>query len=316
VGVDELTRLVNGYQVSQAIHVAATLGIAEALAQRPRTSAELAAAAGAHEPTLYRVLRALAAVGVFREDGDRSFALAPLGEQLREQGAWAAYIGRPAHWRAWGELLHSVRTGESAFRAAHGAGVWDYRAADPEEGAVFAAAMTAASRTEDRALLDAYDFGRFGTVVDVGGGRGGFLRALLERHPGVRGVLVELPGVAADGPYEIVEGSFFETLPPGGDAYVLKSVLHNWDDEPALDILRACRAVAPLLLVIERELGPPNAAPAAKLSDLNMLVGHGGRERTLGEYRALAAAAGFELARAVESTAGASVIECSARAPA
>jgi len=209
-----------------------------------------------------------------------------------------------------------VRTGESAFRAAHGTGVWEYRTADPEEGAVFAAAMTAASRSEDRALLDAYDFGRFGTVVDVGGGRGGFLRALLERHPGVRGVLLELPGVAGDGPYEVVEGSFFEAVPPGGDAYVLKSVLHNWDDEPALAILRACRAVAPVLLVIERELGPPNAAPAAKLSDLNMLVGHGGRERTLGEYRALAAAAGFELTRAVESAAGASVIECSARAPA
>jgi hypothetical protein len=312
-----LLRLVNGYQVSQALHVAAALGIADALADGPRTVGELASATAANADALHRLLRALAAVEVVREEDDGTFGLTDLGEALRgPAGAWAAFIGRPYHWTAWGQLLHSVRTGENAFRSLHGVDVWEYRAERPEEASIFDAAMTGLSRRVNAAVAAAHDFGRYGVIVDVGGGRGALLASILARHPGVRGVLFDQPAVVAgadadaDG-FEIVGGSFFESVPEGGDAYLLKSVLHDWEDEPAIRILRACRRAAragTALLVIERQF----ALPATKLSDLNMLVGPGGRERTAGEYDALLATAGFELLGETPTAAGVSVFEARA----
>ena len=184
-----LRRLANGYQVTQAIHVAAALGIADLLRDGPRDSDALAQETATHAPSLHRVLRALASVGVLHEDDDGRFALTAIGECLRSDaaepvGAWAAFVGRPYHWQAWGALLHGVRTGESPFRSVHGTDVWDYRAAHPEEDAIFNAAMTDIMRRANAHLLAAYDFGRFATVVDVGGGRGAFLGAILEANPG------------------------------------------------------------------------------------------------------------------------------------
>jgi hypothetical protein len=310
-----LLRLIYGYQVSQAIHVAAALGIAHELADGPRAVDDLASVTATHAATLQRLLRALAAVEVVHEEPDGTFGLTALGEALRgPAGSLAAFIGRPNHWTAWGQLLHSVRTGENAFRAVHGVDVWEYRARHPEEGAIFDAAMTGFSRRVNAAVAAAHDFGRYGVIVDVGGGHGALLAGILARHPGVRGVLFDQPavvaGAEADG-VEVVGGSFFESVPAGGDAYLLKSVLHDWEDEPAIAILRTCRRAArtgTALLVIERGL----ALPATKFSDLNMLVGPGGRERASEEYATLLAAAGYELIGERPTAAGVSVFEARA----
>jgi hypothetical protein len=322
-----LRRLVNGYQVSQALHVAATLGIADELAAGPRTSDELATAVGAHADALYRVLRALATVGVLHEEDGRRFALTPVGECLRSDadepvGGWAAMIGRPYIWRAWDGLAESVRTGENAFERLHGVDPWTYRTRDPEEGAIFDRAMSDLARRAHRSTLEAVDFSPFGTVVDVGGGNGALLVALLEAHPQMRGVLLDLPHAVAVAQHRIAEngledrceaivGSFFDGVPTGGDAYVLRAILHDWDDDEAVAILRRVRSAMSAeatLVVIERDLGPPNAVPETKFSDLNMFVVPGGRERTVDEYGALFAASGFRLVDARPAAFGLHVI--------
>jgi hypothetical protein len=324
----ELARLVNGYRVSQAIYVAATLGIADLLADGPRTSDDLAAETGADGRSLYRLLRALASVGVFREEEGRRFALKGLGNGLRSDApegiaGWAAFVGRPPHWQAWGELLHSVRTGENAFRHVHGTDVWSYRAQRPEESAGFDRAMRALTNSANRALVDAYDFGRFEVVVDVGGGNGTLLAGLLAAYPELEGVLFDQPHVVAGANdvlseagvadrCRVIGGSFFDGIPEGGDAYVLKAIIHDWEDEESIAILRSCRAAVPnggTLLVIERVIDRPNEDAATKFSDLNMLVSAGGLERTLDEFEALFAATGFRLVGATPTAAGFNVIE-------
>ena len=323
-----LKRLTDGYQVSQAIYVAATLGIADLLKDGPRDSDDLATATNTHPRTLYRLLRALASVGVFHEKSDRRFALTPLGDCLRSDapepvGGWAAYIGRPYYWQAWAYLVESVRTGENAFRHLHGIGNWEYRARHPEEGALFDRAMTALSRQNTESVLAVYDFGRFNRIVDVGGGQGALLAAILAHYPNVRGVLFDQPHVVSRAGRllghagvadrcEIVGGDFFVTVPEGADAYAMRSILHDWEEREAVAILRACRrAIVPdgRLLVIERVVGPPNDDHDAKFSDLNMLVSPGGQERTREEYEALFAAAGFRLIQVFPTAMGTNVIE-------
>jgi hypothetical protein len=316
-----LRRLTNGYQVTQAIHVAATLGIADLLRNGPRDSDALARQTASHAPSLQRVLRALASVGVLQEDDDGRFALTAIGECLRSDaaepvGAWAAFVGRPYHWQAWGALLHGVRSGERPFDSVHGTDAWDYRAGHPEEGAIFDAAMTDIMRRANAHLMAAYEFGRFGTVVDVGGGRGAFLGAVLETNPQMRGILLDQPhvveGAVVNERCEVVGGSFFDAVPEGADAYLLKAVLHDWEDDDALAILARCRAAIPdhgALLVVERDLGEPNDNADAKFSDLNMLVGLGGRERTRDEFARLFARGGFALERTTPTAIGLSVFE-------
>lgn len=320
--VDELRRLINGYQVSQAIHVAATLSIADLLADGPRTSDDLAAATGSQPRALYRLLRALAAAGVLHEDENRTFRLSALGTHLRSDVAgslhgWASFVGRPYYWNAWAHLAESIRNGENTFRQVYGESVWEYRAKRPEESELFDRAMSSLTGASNAAILEAYDFGVFGTVVDVGGGNGALLAAILDRHPSVRGILFDQPHVAAgarallaerglEHRCEIATGSFFDEVPKGGDAYLLKAIIHDWEDAEAEAILHTCRRAmgrGATLLVIEQELGAPNEVPQAKFSDLNMLVAPGGQERTRDEYAALFATAGFELTRAVP-TAG------------
>ncbi len=323
-----LRRMVNGYQVTQAIHVAATLGIADQLAGGPRGSDDLASATGAHPDALYRLLRALASIGVFREEGDRGFALTDLGDCLRSDApeslsGWAAFVGDSYHWQAWGALLHSVQTGENAFRHVHGTDPWTLRARHPERSAAFDRAMTSLSRQVVASVLAAYDFGRFGVVVDVAGGNGAFLAAILAHHPVIRGVLFDQPHVVSgSGPIleaagvtdrcEVVGGSFFDDVPGGGDAYILKAILHDWEDEDCLRILHTCRramADGAALLVVEQELGPANGNSASKFSDLNMLASPGGRERTPEAYAALFAAAGFRFVGVTGSAVGTAVFE-------
>lgn len=323
-----LRRLVNGYQITQAIHVATTLGIADLLADGPRSSDELARATGAHPGALYRLLRALAGAGVFREEDGHRFSLTDLGDCLRSDApdslaGWTAFVGEPYHWQVWGDLLHSVQTGETAFHHVHGMDPWTYRARHPERSARFDRAMASLSRQVAAAVLAAYDFGRFGTVVDIAGGSGTFLAAILARHATMRGVLFDLPHVVAGagpilagagvaGRCTVVEGSFFEAVPPGGDAYVLKAILHDWDDEDCVRILQTCRTAmtgGASLLAVERELGLPNESPDGKFSDLNMLAATGGRERTPEEYGALFATAGFRFVGFTPSASGTGVFE-------
>lgn len=316
----KIRRMVEGYQVSQAIHVAATLGIADLLADASRTSDELAAATDTDSPALYRLLRALASVDILRELDGRRFELTPVGQLLRSDvpdsiAGWAAFIGRPYYWAAWPALLHSVRTGENAFRHVHGTDVWTYRAAHPDESAVFDRAMTTLSRRATAALLAAYDFGHFGTIVDVGGGNGALLAAILAAHVHAQGVLFDQPHVvpAATSLFEragvahrcrTVGGNFFESVPQGADAYVLRAVIHDWDDDSSIRILKVVRqalAQGGKALIVERTIAPPNEGRDAKFSDLNMLVAPGGRERTREEFASLLDASGFLLARVVDA---------------
>jgi hypothetical protein len=321
-------RLINGYQVSQAIHVAAVLRIADHLRDRPHSSNELAAATGTHPQSLYRLLRALAAVGVFHEDSERRFSLTEMGHCLRSNTAnsiagWASLVGRPYYWQSWGHLLHSVRTGENAFRDLHGRDVWAYRSEHPEESAIFDRAMTALSRGVGGAIMAAYDFGPFDCIVDVGGGQGLLLADLLAARSDARGVLLDLPHVLSRAKAllrskgvaercQIVGGNFFESVPAGGDLYMLKAILHDWKDNDAIRILRVCRrATKPegKLLVIEQVLGQPNEAPDGKFSDLNMLVAPGGQERSREEFAILLSAAGFNLTQVIPTATRHSLIE-------
>jgi protein-S-isoprenylcysteine O-methyltransferase Ste14 len=309
-----LTRLVNGYQISHALHAAAVLGIADLLAAGTNSVGELAIATETLADPLYRLLRALAAAGVFLEQPDRRFTLTPMGECLRSDasdpvGPWAMLAGQAYVHRAWEALLHSLRTGETAFRHVYGADVWDYRAGHPQQSAIFDRAMSGISRRVAEAVVNTCDFGRFRCVVDVGGGEGVLLAYILAAHPTVRGVLLDLPHVVAraapvldaagvTGRCDVVAGDFFAAVPESGDACVLKGILHDWDDLAATAILRVCRrAIAPggALLVIERLIAPANEGADAKFSDLNMLVLPGGRERTRDEFEALFVASGFRL---------------------
>lgn len=322
-----LKGLIDGFQLSQAIHVAAVLGLADQLAAGPRSADELAQATATDPVAFYRLVRALAAGGVLHEGDDRRFVLTEVGEGLRSDApdslaGWAVFIGEEYYWRAWGHLIHSVRTGESAVRHLVG-DIWDYRARNPEAGATFDRAMTSVARSVSAAVQAAYDFGRFGMIVDVAGGQGGFLAGILTRYPGMQGVLFDQPHVVASAPVlleqagvvdrcRIEGGSFFERVPAGGDAYILKSILHDWDDEDATTILRRVREAMPkngTLLVVEREVAGPNEGLWTKLSDLNMLAGPGGRERTREEFAALFATAGFRLSGVSPSAVGFAVFE-------
>jgi hypothetical protein len=321
-----LARLINGFQVSQALRVAATLDLADALAGRSATSDELAVATGTDPRSLYRLMRALASVGVLHEDDAGGFSLTAVGECLRSDApeslaGWAAFAGGPENWRAWGHLLHSVETGENAFRSLHGVDVWEYRSGRPEESAVFDRAMASLTSRVQDGLVAAYDFGRFETVADIGGGNGSLLATVLAAYPGVRGILFDeahvvaraeavLASAAVADRCTIVAGDFFAEVPPA-DAYLLKSILHDWEDPEATAILRSCRRAAPLqgvIVAVERLVAAPNEGPDAKFSDLNMLVAPGGRERTLGEFGALFAEAGWELVETTPLQSGFNVI--------
>lgn len=329
--VAALRRLVNGFQVSQAIHVAAVLGIADRIAAGVHDSAALAEATGTDPQALYRVLRALAAAGVFAEHDDRRFDLTPIGEHLRSDGqptlaGWVSFIGRPYFWEAWGHLLDSVRTGDNAFRLTHGVSPWEYRAAHPDESVIFDRAMASVTSQVSGAVLAEYDFSRFERVVDVGGGSGAFIAALLAACPTVTGVVFDQPHVVAvpepvlqsgelAGRCTILGGDFFDSVPAGADAYVMKAVLHDWPDAEAIEILMRCRAAgggSSTAIVVERVLAGPNEGADGKFSDLNMLVGPGGQERSVAEFAALFAAAGYEPPRVYPTASPMTVLEAAA----
>jgi O-methyltransferase domain/Dimerisation domain len=322
-----LLQMMTGYWVSQAVYIAAKLGLADLLVDGPRSAEELAAASHSHAPSLYRLLRALASVGVFTEASPGAFALTPLAALLRsgtpDSMRALAITYNEEMYRAWAEMLHSVQTGETAFDHQFGMPVFQYFAAHPEADRVFNEAMTGYTSQLASAVPEVYDFTMFGTVVDVGGSYGTLLAAILRRHPTMQGILFDQPRVVADAEQHLaaagiadrcraVGGDFFTAVPAGGDAYILSQILHDWDDTRCLTILQQCRQVMPehgKLLVVELVVPPGNEPSFGKWLDLHMLAIPGGRERTAGEYDALFRAAGFALGRVVPTPAGPSVVE-------
>jgi hypothetical protein len=295
----QLQQLIMGFRTTQLLHVAATLGIADQLQAGPRSVAEIAASCGCRAEELYRILRALSNLGIVRELAARCFELAPLGEHLRTHAegslrAMAALYGERWIWNAYGNLLHSVRTGEPAFDGEHRRRFFDYLQHDEIAGRSFNAAMTSYSAQEIPAVCAAYDFSRFRTIADIGGGQGRLLAALLRASSNARGILFDLPAVCAGAQraldeaevadrVTVVSGDFFREVPRGAQLYVMKSIIHDWDDDAALHILANCRAAMAAdarLLLVERLVGEPNEPDEAKLFDINMLAMLGGRERT------------------------------------
>jgi O-methyltransferase domain/Dimerisation domain len=322
----QVLQILTAYWAAQAVHVAAKLRLADHVKDGPRTSAELARETNTQPQALYRLLRALASVGCFAEDAQGRFGLTPMAECLLDRPGSqynVALMMGDEHYRAWGDLLYSVQTGKPAFDKIYGKPVFDYLSEHAEQARIFDGAMTGFHGPETQAMIDAYDFSGIGTLVDVGGGNGTVLTAVLKRNPALKGVLYDLPGVIERATKNIadvgladrcraVPGSFFEGVPPGGDAYMMRHIIHDWTDEQSLTILRHCRKAMPAngrLLVIEMVIEPGNAPDVAKFLDLNMLVLPGGRERTAAEYRDLYAKAGFRLERIVPTPAPVSVIE-------
>ncbi len=301
---------------TQAIRSASKLGIADRLAGGPRSAAELAREVGADPDALHRMLRALAATGVFRLDSAGRFSNNRLSETLRRDreaiGPVAEYFGSEATVVAWADLTRTVERGDNAFPRVHGSSIWTWFEAHPEEQATFAAAMGAITEMYAPAVASQPVFSGLQRLADLGGGRGTMLAAILRRHPGVRGVLLDSAGVLEQAvPYlerqgvldrvERVEGSFFDSIPPGCDGYLLKQVLHDWDDARCLEILGACRRAATpgsKLLVVESIVERNDARDFGAKVDLHMLVAcDGGRERGREEFCRLLAAAGFDLVR-------------------
>lgn len=323
-----MMRMIFGFMLSQAIHVAAKLGIADLLKDGAKDCDELALSTATHAPSLYRVLRALASAGVFAETEPGVFGLTPLGATLRSDvsgsmRAMSVFMGSQCNWQAWGDILHSVKTGETAFEHVFGMSFFQHLDCHPEAARVFNEAMSSTSEPFNAAVTAAYDFSNINRIIDIGGGHGSLISSILKAYPKMKGILFDVPRVSegarcrlkAEGVAErceVVVGDFLESIPDGADAYLLKNIIHDWDESSAVAILNNCRRAmtkdAKLLLV--EEVLPGCDAPAiAKLADLEMLLMPGGRERTEDEYRALMAAAGFRLTSVTPTHTPLSIIE-------
>ena len=317
-----------GSLASQALYVAAKLGIADLLADGPKTIEQLANATSTDAPSLYRVLRALASMGVFTEPEARTFALTASAEPIRSDVPNSLrdvtiFMGEDWHWNVWGKLLYSVRTGKPAWAQVHGDEVFGYFEKNPEAGQIFNRAMSSFTGIAAEAVVDGYDFSGIETVVDIAGGHGRLLTGILEANPTLRGVLFDLAHVIAGAReqvatstaaerIEFVDGDFFASVPEGADAYLMKHIIHDWDDERAIKILQNIkRAMKPngRVLLVEALIAEGNKQDFGKVLDLEMLVSPGGKERTADEYKELFARAGLKLTRIVPTKSPYSVIE-------
>lgn len=308
-----IQNMLRGYQLTQLIYVAAKLGIADHLKNGPLSVSELATLTSSHKDSLYRLLRALAGMGVFAEDAGLRFRLTPAAELLRKgapgsMSVRAEAAGAEWTWRPWGALLHSVKTGETAFDHLYAKGTFDWFSENPAAGRLFDELMAERTMDSVQSVVRAYDFSTSRTIVDLGGGAGVLLTAILMHNPNARGVLFDTKHVIAAARRKLdpsvlqrckfASGDIFKAVPRGGDVYILKSVLHDWNDLRAQAILNTCqRAMARKgkLLVLEQIICGPNQACEAKLQDINMLVRTGGRNRTEQEYSDLLAAGGFKM---------------------
>lgn len=325
----KLLEMIAMRHVPQALHVVAVLGIADLLADGPKSSDDLAQTTGSHGRTLYRVLRTLVAAGVFDEDKAGRYRLTALGQPLRSDVAdslRAASIFLSGESELEGRLVDCVRSGKTAIELASGITNWiEYYRQEPTRAAVFNAAMTALSNAHYAGVVDAYDFRSIRKLVDVGGGHGRLLSMILTAYPKMRGILFDLPHAFEGGQRaiaeaglinrcEVVSGDFFRSVPDGGDAYILSRVIHDWADEMAVAILKVVRgalAAKGRLLLFETMIRGDNQLSYPLLSDLNMVIRTGGCERSEAEYRALCKSAGFKLTRVIEtpSPTGMTIIE-------
>ena len=323
-----MLQIISGFWISRAVYVIGKLGIPDLLQSGPKTAAELAAATDTHAPSLFRILRALASVGVLSSAGDGRFAQTPLSETLVTDAPgslrWfvVSELGQE-HYPAWGNLMHSVKTGEIAFDNFFGADVWKYFQQNPEDAAVFNNSMSNMTAAANEAITSLYDFSQFGTIVDIGGGHGGLITAILKKNPEVKGMLFDAPEViegarpkieaaGLSDRLETVAGDFFKSVPAGGDAYIMKWIIHDWDDEKSNAILTNCRSRmrANTKLILVDSVVPETDEPHfSKFIDLNMLVMTGGKERTETEFAELLAGAGFKLLRVIPTDLPTSIIE-------
>jgi hypothetical protein len=323
--------VITGAWTAQAITATADLGVADALAKAPLSIDELAAAVDADPDTLGRLLRALISRGIFRQRRDGRYELTPLADTLRSDAdvslaAVARWLGSAQHREHWSHLADAVRTGRAVIPELRGKPAFEYLADEPQLAEIFNHAMTSFSELSIAPVIGAYDFSPYATIVDVGGGHGRLLAAILAATPNARGVLFDLPQVVAGAPallrehhahdrVHIVEGSFFERVPGNGDAYVLKHVIHDWPDDDAVHILRNVRAAActgKRVLLVEFVIPNHDREFLGKWLDLEMLIGAAARERTATEYGELLNGAGFQMTRVVETASPFSIIEATA----
>ncbi|HEY1292352.1 MAG TPA: methyltransferase [Chloroflexota bacterium] len=324
----QVIQMATAYWVSRAVYVAAQLGVADLLKDEAQDADALAAATGTNAPALRRVLRSLASVGLFRTDTQGRFSLTPLGAALQSDAPGAARstviaLSGGFFWAAWGEVLHSVRTGETGIQKALGMSEYEYLARHSEDASHFNAAMIGYHGEEPSAIVEAYDFSGIGTVVDVGGGSGNLLGTILAANPSVRGVLFERAQVVPDAELHLMEvgvadrcefvgGDFLAAVPEGGDMYIVSHCIHNWDEAACVRILANCRRAMPphgRLLIVEAVVSASDEPDPSKILDLAMLVVPGGEERSENEYRILLEKAGFRLTRVLPTRTSASIIE-------
>jgi hypothetical protein len=327
----QLLECITGSWKTQALYAAAELKIADMLANGPRTSEELAAASGAHAPSMHRLLRALATIEICVERKDGSFEITPMGALLGTDAtdslrSWTIWWGMHL-WPVWGNLLHSVITGQCARKLVTGTEGFGHLEQDPEAAARFNLAMAELTHLSTESVAESYDFSGLKSIVDVGGGYGELLLTLLKAYPDISGTLFDLPHAMEGARQHFAEagvisrcdfyaGNFFDSIPGGADAYILKSVIHDWDDDKSRQILENCRQAMGQrgrLLLVEQVLPDhlENSATHQSLmrSDLTMLVAHAAKERTESEFRALLNTAGMRTTRIILANSTFSVIE-------
>jgi len=320
--------LIFGAWISQGITAVVDLGVADALTGGPLPLDELASTVGADPDALGRLLRALISKGIFAQRADGRYELTPLADLLRSDAptsmaATARFIGSPQHREHWSLLPEAIKTGASVIPRLRGKSFFDYLGDEPEFGRIFNDAMTSGSGLSTGPVVETYDFTQFGTIVDVAGGHGRLLAAILTSAPNAQGILCDLPEVIAGAPpllremhvaerVRLAEGSFFDSVPAGGDAYVLKHIIHDWDDAASLHILRNVRSAAAAgaaLLLVETVVPDDDSESNAKWTDMEMLLVNNGRERTAGEYRRLFDQAGCQMIGVVDTASRFSIIE-------
>lgn len=324
---DDLNRMIAGFWATQAIYVAVRLRVPDLLSAGPQTAEELAAKTGTHARSLYRLLRALSSSGVFREDAEHRFSLTPLSECLLGNAAASlsalAWMRGDWQYRAWGDLLHNVQTGETAFEHVFGQPLFEFLRHTPENAAIFDQAMVGVHDRETEAMLAAFDFSSIRVLADIGGGNGSVLAAVLAKYSSLQAILLDRADVinrakanlAQAGVAERVQfiaGDFFQSVPKGADAYFLRHIIHDWDDQQATTILSNCRTAMPpggRLLLAEFVLPDGPEAFHGKWFDLAMMVVTGGQERTATEYREMLDNSGFAWQRLVTTASELSVIE-------
>ncbi len=323
-----LMQLVQGFMVAKSVQAVAELGIADLLADGPKTSEDLARATSTNPVALFRLLRAVAGLGIFRQNESGRFENTVLSEPLRSDSPvsvrdYLLYAANDGNVRAWMQLTPVLQTGEPSFAAANGCALWEYFQQHPDLGERFNRAMTSLASGNNRMVLQAYDFSPFKTLIDVGGGQGLLIAGILKAHLHLRGTLFDLLAVAegasaflrAQGVADrcqFIAGDAFKSIPGGFDAYVLKNVLHDWSDDRCAELLERCRAAIPpkgKLIIVDSVMVPGNAPHPAKWFDLHMMVVTGGRERTEEEFRSLLQRAGFKLTMAKSLAAPIGIVE-------